>query len=489
MVACARWRARRAQERVGKGDAPHSLPSLPPPRPPRRPRHTLHRPTCPSSALAAWAKGPCASWSGYARRWGAGRGGRGAPSTPASALAGLRCGQRARRAPGARRGDRVWCGGCAHVARRHGPLPSPAPPARPLCPHRVPRLLLPRLAPGVFRRRRAHVPARAAARRARRVENRGRRVCHGPSVCPVRRRPGQSVRAVGGIGEEKRRKKPAHPLLFSSPSRYDAFYSTTNPHAQITAWVFDSVRATCPTLTVRRGEEGARARRARGGPLPTQPPRQLDAVFLRKDVIASAVKNELEKAMSGFGFKILQALIPDITPGGRAGRAGRARPPPALARPRPHLHPARGVGPGGHERDSGAATPASSRARESGGQQDPVGHRSRGGSGSQVPPRARHRAPAAGDRRGVAGERQRVWRAGGRCQLAGRPVPHAHDAVAGHDAGGEREGRGFEGGKYGRRRSARSETFSSPPSISSRSAPPRAPTPFSCRTRPPRLAT
>jgi len=70
---------------------------------------------------------------------------------------------------------------------------------------------------------------------------------------------------------------------------YEAYYKLTNPRAQITSYVFDVVRAEVPKL-------------------------ELDRVFDTKDEIARAVKAELQKVMSEFGFEILQALITDIDP-------------------------------------------------------------------------------------------------------------------------------------------------------------------------------
>jgi len=70
---------------------------------------------------------------------------------------------------------------------------------------------------------------------------------------------------------------------------YDAFYRLDQPTVQITAYVFDTVRARVPKM-------------------------ELDAVFERKDEIAMAVKNELSGEMSDFGFQIVQALVTDIDP-------------------------------------------------------------------------------------------------------------------------------------------------------------------------------
>lgn len=71
---------------------------------------------------------------------------------------------------------------------------------------------------------------------------------------------------------------------------YDAFYKLTDSRAQIMSYVFDELRAQLPKIT-------------------------LDQVFLAKEDIALAIKTELTKSMSGFGFQIIQTLITDIEPG------------------------------------------------------------------------------------------------------------------------------------------------------------------------------
>lgn len=70
---------------------------------------------------------------------------------------------------------------------------------------------------------------------------------------------------------------------------YEAFYKLENPAAQITSYVFDTVRAEVPKL-------------------------KLDDVFLRKDDIAIAIKRELEGAMNTYGYGIIKALVTDIDP-------------------------------------------------------------------------------------------------------------------------------------------------------------------------------
>ncbi len=70
---------------------------------------------------------------------------------------------------------------------------------------------------------------------------------------------------------------------------YDAFYKLENPHAQITSYVFDVVRAEVPKM-------------------------KLDDVFERKDDIAIAVKSELNEAMQDYGYDIIKTLVTDIDP-------------------------------------------------------------------------------------------------------------------------------------------------------------------------------
>ena len=70
---------------------------------------------------------------------------------------------------------------------------------------------------------------------------------------------------------------------------YDAFYRLDRPTVQITAYVFDVVRARVPKMP-------------------------LDDVFERKDEVAIAVKQELSGEMDTFGYIIVQALVTDIDP-------------------------------------------------------------------------------------------------------------------------------------------------------------------------------
>ncbi len=70
---------------------------------------------------------------------------------------------------------------------------------------------------------------------------------------------------------------------------YDAFYKLANANTQITAFVFDVVRARVPRI-------------------------KLDDLFEKKDEIADAVKNELSHVMYDFGYGIVKALVTDIDP-------------------------------------------------------------------------------------------------------------------------------------------------------------------------------
>ena len=70
---------------------------------------------------------------------------------------------------------------------------------------------------------------------------------------------------------------------------YDAFYKLSDPDTQITAFVFDVVRARVPRI-------------------------KLDELFEKKDEIADAVKSELAHVMDDFGYSIIKALVIDIEP-------------------------------------------------------------------------------------------------------------------------------------------------------------------------------
>ncbi|XP_043723828.1 hypersensitive-induced response protein-like protein 1 [Telopea speciosissima] len=79
-------------------------------------------------------------------------------------------------------------------------------------------------------------------------------------------------------------------------SASDAFYKLSNTKSQIQAYVFYVIRASVPKL-------------------------DLDDVFVQKTGIAKAVEEELEKAMSAYGFEIVQTLIVDIEPDEHVKRA------------------------------------------------------------------------------------------------------------------------------------------------------------------------
>lgn len=70
---------------------------------------------------------------------------------------------------------------------------------------------------------------------------------------------------------------------------YEAFYKLQDPVNQINAYVFDVVRARVPSI-------------------------RLDDLFLKKDDIATAVKEELSEIMGSFGFDIVNVLVTDIEP-------------------------------------------------------------------------------------------------------------------------------------------------------------------------------
>ncbi|KAK7348564.1 hypothetical protein VNO80_23122 [Phaseolus coccineus] len=76
----------------------------------------------------------------------------------------------------------------------------------------------------------------------------------------------------------------------------DAFYKLSNTREQIQAYVFDVIRACVPKM-------------------------DLDSSFEQKKEIARAVEEELEKAMSAYGYEIVQTLIVDIEPDERVKTA------------------------------------------------------------------------------------------------------------------------------------------------------------------------
>lgn len=77
---------------------------------------------------------------------------------------------------------------------------------------------------------------------------------------------------------------------------YDAYYKLTNVHQQVTSFIFDLVRARVPKL-------------------------KLDDLFEKKDEIADAVRQELNKTMEDFGYDILKALVTDIDPDAKVKEA------------------------------------------------------------------------------------------------------------------------------------------------------------------------
>ena len=70
---------------------------------------------------------------------------------------------------------------------------------------------------------------------------------------------------------------------------YDAFYKLNDVHTQISAFIFDVVRAQVPHL-------------------------DLDEVFSKKDSISNAIKEELHESMSEYGYNIIKTLVTDIDP-------------------------------------------------------------------------------------------------------------------------------------------------------------------------------
>lgn len=72
-------------------------------------------------------------------------------------------------------------------------------------------------------------------------------------------------------------------------SVYDAYYKLDDPERQINSYIFDVVRAEVPKM-------------------------DLDDVFVKKDEVAIAIRNELLDAMRGYGYDIVKALVTDIDP-------------------------------------------------------------------------------------------------------------------------------------------------------------------------------
>lgn len=77
---------------------------------------------------------------------------------------------------------------------------------------------------------------------------------------------------------------------------YEAYYKLNDIHTQVTAFVFDVVRARVPLLT-------------------------LDDVFSKKDDIAIAVKEELQLTIGDFGYSIVKTLVTDIDPDAKVKQA------------------------------------------------------------------------------------------------------------------------------------------------------------------------
>ena len=77
---------------------------------------------------------------------------------------------------------------------------------------------------------------------------------------------------------------------------FEAFYMLTNQRQQITAYVYDVIRSTLPTIT-------------------------LDQAFQSKEEISMAIKSSLGKTMEAYGYLIVNALVTDMTPDGRVRAA------------------------------------------------------------------------------------------------------------------------------------------------------------------------
>lgn len=77
---------------------------------------------------------------------------------------------------------------------------------------------------------------------------------------------------------------------------YESFYKLQDPVKQINAYVFDVVRARVPSI-------------------------KLDDLFMKKDDIAIAVKEELSETMGSFGYDIVNVLVTDIEPDAKVKEA------------------------------------------------------------------------------------------------------------------------------------------------------------------------
>lgn len=69
----------------------------------------------------------------------------------------------------------------------------------------------------------------------------------------------------------------------------DAYYSLSNPEAQISAYIEDALRSAVPKLT-------------------------LDEVFERKDEIALDVQRQVAEEMAGYGYKVVKTLLTGVEP-------------------------------------------------------------------------------------------------------------------------------------------------------------------------------
>jgi len=76
----------------------------------------------------------------------------------------------------------------------------------------------------------------------------------------------------------------------------EAFYKLTNPHQQMQSFVFNTVRAQVPKMT-------------------------LDEVFEKKDDVAQSVMEELKGKMAEYGYEIIAVLINDIDPDAKVKQA------------------------------------------------------------------------------------------------------------------------------------------------------------------------
>lgn len=81
-----------------------------------------------------------------------------------------------------------------------------------------------------------------------------------------------------------------------SDKTYDAYYSLEDHSAQITSYIFDTVRAEVPKM-------------------------KLDDVFVKKNEVADSIQNELKDSMLSYGYEIKQALVTDIDPAGEVKQA------------------------------------------------------------------------------------------------------------------------------------------------------------------------